>query len=173
MPDAPADHPATALTALQRACDHLASELDRELDRAHGLSLRTFELLWTVQRLAPDGWLRMRELTAHAHLSQSRISRLVKQLEQRRLVRRRADGNDGRGVEVSLTREGHRTVRDAGETHERSLRRLVAAHLDPEEVEQLTALTGRLLPPGPEPPIDARRTGRPTTSDELAAGMRG
>src|SRR5919106_6394038 len=68
---------AQAFLGLVRAGNVLADQLNAELENQHGISLRGFEVLLFLAVFAPDGSLRMSELTEQAPLSQSRVSRLV------------------------------------------------------------------------------------------------
>src|SRR5258708_34020719 len=67
---------ASAFLGLVRAGETLARELNTELERAHGISLRAHEVLLVLALFAPGGRLRMAELNGLTPLSQSRVSRL-------------------------------------------------------------------------------------------------
>lgn len=136
---------AQAFLGLVRAGDALARELDAELERDHGLSLRAFEVLLFLAVFAPAGHLRMAELTERTPLSQSRVSRLVGELEARGLVERSAADGDRRGVRVTITRAGLAKFKEAQDSHLSSLERRLFAHLSAEEIGQLAALTTRIL----------------------------
>ena len=136
---------ARAFLGLVRAGDALARELNAELEQDHGLSLRAFEVLLFLAVFAPAGHLRMAELTEQTPLSQSRVSRLVAELEARGLVERSAADGDRRGVAVSITRTGLATFKDAQDSHLASLERRLFAHLSAREIGQLAALTSRIL----------------------------
>lgn len=60
--------------------------------------MRGFEILLFLTVVWPDGRLRIRELTEKAPLSQSRVSRLLSELEARGLVARATGPDDVRGV---------------------------------------------------------------------------
>lgn len=66
---------------------------------------------------APDRRLRVTQLAKQAPLSQSRVSRLVAQLEEDGLVTRSTSDGDGRGVEASLTELGLAKFTEAQRTH--------------------------------------------------------
>ena len=63
---------------------HAHAALTRALDQGmsvnHGLTLSSYEVLSRLAH-APDGYLRMTELTEQTQLSLSRVSRVVDQLE--------------------------------------------------------------------------------------------
>src|SRR3981081_4230678 len=90
---------ASAFLGLVRAGETLARELDAELEREHGIGLRAYEVLLFLAVFSPDGRLRMVDLTERAPLSQSRVSRLVAELEARGLVVRRPSRDPLRAVE--------------------------------------------------------------------------
>jgi DNA-binding MarR family transcriptional regulator len=136
---------AQALLGLIRAGESLDRELDAELVRAHGVSLRAFEVLLFLAVFSPDGQLRMTDLIAHTPLSQSRVSRLVAELEQRGLVRRLLAEQDRRGVLVSITDQGVETFRAAQDTHLAGLEQRLFSRLSEREIAQLAAITSKLL----------------------------
>ena len=136
---------ASAFLGLVRAGDTLARELDAELERDHGIGLRGFEVLLFLALFSPDGRLRMVDLTERTPLSQSRVSRLVAELEARGLVVRTPSGNDRRGVEVAITPKGIQKFKEAQDDHLAALKRRLFAHLNADEVDQLAALTARIL----------------------------
>ena len=136
---------ASAFLGLVRAGEALVRDLDAELERDHGISLRAHEVLLVHALFAPGGRLRMAELTGRTPLSQSRVSRLGAELEARGLVERsRADG-DGRGVQVSITPRGIEKFRAAQDTHLAGLERGLYARLTDREIRQLAALTAKIL----------------------------
>jgi len=136
---------AAAFLGLIRAGSFLATGLDHELEREHGLSLRAFEVLLFLAVFSEDGSLRMSDLTAQAPLSQSRVSRLVAELESQGLVERSPTEHDGRGVSVSITDQGRDKFKGAQETHLAGLERLVFAHLSDSEIRQLAKITQKIV----------------------------
>lgn len=136
---------AAAFLGLVRAGTALGDQLDRELEAEHGLSLRAFEVLLFLAVFAPEGSLRMSQLTEQAPLSQSRVSRLVDHLEARGLVERATDEQDRRGVMVSITADGLEEFKAAQETHLAGLERLLFAHLDDREIHQLARITQKIV----------------------------
>jgi len=67
--------------------------------------------LWEWRTIALVGAtpeLSLNELAKVAGLDKSQVSRVVAGLTERQLVLRRADSNDGRGIRLSLTRDGQR-----------------------------------------------------------------
>ena len=136
---------AQAFLGLVRAGDALARELDADLEKEHGLSLRAFEVLLFLAAFAPEGHLRMTELIERTPLSQSRVSRLVAELEARGLVVRSAADGDRRGVRVAITHMGTAKFKAAQEGHLASLERWLFSHLRDREIAQLAAITAKVL----------------------------
>ncbi len=136
---------AAAFLGLVRAGETLARGLDADLEREHGIGLRAFEVLLFLAVFSPDGRLRMVDLMERRPLSQSRVSRLVADLEARGLVARAPSGDDRRGVEVAITRKGIQKFKEAQDDHIASLERRLFAHLSADEVDQLATLTARIL----------------------------
>lgn len=136
---------ASAFLGLLRAGEALASGLDADLLRDHGIGLKAFEVLLFLAVFSPDGRLRMVDLIERTPLSQSRVSRLVAELETWGLVARGPSGDDRRGVEVKITPKGIQKFKEAQDDHIAGLQRRLFAHLSADEVHQLATLTERIL----------------------------
>lgn len=136
---------AAAFIGLVRAAEHLERTLDAELRTSHGIGLRGFEILLHLGAFSKDGQLPMTQLTRQAPLSQSRVSRLVGELERQGLVRREADEGDTRAVKVSITGDGLTMLRKAQETHYGGLQRHLFSRLTRAEITQLANVTKKLL----------------------------
>jgi len=136
---------ASAFLGLLRVGDALENRLSADLESRHGINLRSFEVLLFLAAFAPDGRLRMSELTNEAPLSQSRVSRLVADLEARGLVKRTPAETDGRGVAVSITASGVEKFKAAQETHLQDLDRWLFSQLTDKEIDQLGDMTQRLM----------------------------
>lgn len=136
---------AAAFLGLVRAAAHLERTLDAELRRGHGIGLRGFEVLLHLGAFSPDGQLPMTQLTRQAPLSQSRMSRLVAELESEGLVSREADRHDTRAVRVAITDEGLAMLREAQGTHYGGLQRHLFSRLTHAEIAQLANVTKKLL----------------------------
>ncbi len=136
---------AQAFLGLVRAGDLLARKLDSELQVEHAISLRGFEVLLFLAVFAPEGRLRVTELADQAPLSQSRVSRLVAELETRGLVTRSAAEDDARGVEVSITEAGRQRFLEAQKTHLEGLETRLFSRLTAEEVRELARITTKIL----------------------------
>lgn len=136
---------ARAFLGLVRAGDGLFRALDAELRREHGLGLHGFEVLLHLAVFSDDGQLRMKQLVEQAPLSQSRVSRLVDELERDGLVERLQSEADARGVNVSITPAGIDVFRAAQDTHLAGLDVRLFSHLSAEEIAQLAEITERIL----------------------------
>jgi len=156
---------ASAFLGLVRAGETLARGLDADLEREHGISLRAHEVLLVLALFAPGGRLRMAELNGRTPLSQSRVSRLVAELEARGLVKRSPADGDGRGVQVSITARGIEKFRAAQDTHLAGLERRLFARLTEQETRQLAALTGKILGDGEDSAQSARTKSMPSQSE--------
>ncbi|MDN5855349.1 MAG: MarR family winged helix-turn-helix transcriptional regulator [Actinomycetia bacterium] len=141
----PSSMHARAFLGLIRAGAALDRGLDAELRATHGLSLRGFEALLHLAAFSPSGSLRMNQLTAQAPLSQSRVSRLVAELESQGWVTRSAFEGDNRGVLVSITDRGLDKLRQAQDTHLAGLHTRLFAHLGWADTVTLATLTGTIL----------------------------
>ena len=76
--------------------------------------------------------------------SLSRLSRVVKRLEDRDLVRREADLSDGRFTNAILTDEGFRTIEAAAPAHVAHVRSLVIDVLSPEQLRRVGGAAERI-----------------------------
>lgn len=136
---------ARAFLGLVRVGNKLDYELNAELEAEHGLSLRAFEVLLFLAVFSGDGWLSMSELTNETPLSQSRVSRLVAELERRGLVERGKSDTDARGVTVTITAKGTQRFRAAQDTHLAGLEKSLFSHLSEAEISQLATTAAKLL----------------------------
>jgi DNA-binding MarR family transcriptional regulator len=110
--------------------------LDAQLQRDADLGLFDYMVLSWLS-MAPNRRIRMGELARLARGSMSRLSNVVKRLEERGLVGRAPDPTNGRYTIAMLTDAGLARVVSAAPGHVRAVRRYV---LDPLTTEQTTAL---------------------------------
>ncbi|MGW0036284.1 MarR family winged helix-turn-helix transcriptional regulator [Gordonia sp. NPDC003376] len=95
-------------------------ELERALQREHGLSVVEFTVLDALSR--QHGWhMRMRQLSRAAALSSSATTRLVARLEDRNLLTRILCADDRRGIYTELTPDGQKLLDEARPTHDHVL----------------------------------------------------
>ena len=136
---------AGAFLGLVRAGSSLADQLNTELETEHGISLHGFEVLLFLAVFSPDNSLGMSQLTQQTPLSQSRVSRLVDQLETHGLVQRSPAQSDKRGVIVSITPSGIEKFKAAQDTHLAGLDRRLFSQLTPTEIRQLARIAEKIL----------------------------
>ena len=132
-----------AWIGLLQAHAALTRALDQALATRHGLSLSSYEVLARLAH-APDGYLRMTDLTEQTHLSLSRVSRLVDQLESRGVAARKSCPGDSRAVNATVTPEGRELVRAAQDTFFDTVEVMFLSKLSCGEIESLGGLLGRL-----------------------------
>ena len=106
----------------------------------------------------------MSSLADLANASLSRLSHLVKRLEERGLVRREPDPADGRFTNAILTDEGFQTLAAAAPGHVAHVRSLVIDVLSPEQLRRLGLAADRIMSridtseiDSPHPPPVSRR----------------
>jgi DNA-binding MarR family transcriptional regulator len=123
----------------------LLRDMDAELTAAHGLPLRSYEVLLHLED-APDHRQRMTELCHDVVLSASGVSRLVDRLENEGYVRRERCTYDGRGFFAVLTPSGQRKLREARATHLAGVRRLFLERLEDGDLARLAKYWEVLVP---------------------------
>lgn len=147
---APAELSRTGLDAWHSflvAHSRLTQELDHEMRERHAVSLGDFDVLVQLAE-APRGRLRMCELASAVLLSPSGLSRRIDRLESAGVVKRERACEDARNVEARLTPAGKRLFRRLRETHRGGVKDRIEDRLDPDELETLSELLGRLARPG-------------------------
>lgn len=118
-------------------------QLDAELVNVHGMTTRDYEVLLYLAQ-APDRQLPMSVLATSTMLTRSGITRLVDGLVRAGWIARVACPKDARVSYARLTDVGFSKLRNAGCTHVAGIQRLFLEHFDPDEIDQLAALLGRL-----------------------------
>jgi DNA-binding MarR family transcriptional regulator len=120
-------------------------DLDQDLLASHQLSVREFDVLITLFN-APDRRLRMTELAQRVMLSPSGLTRLVERLERAHLVERQNDSTDARSFRAVLTDQGLQRLDEARTTHNAVIRGHFTDRLSVEELRELGAIWGKMLP---------------------------
>jgi DNA-binding MarR family transcriptional regulator len=131
-----------AWIGLLEAHKALTRELDAELERAHGLSISSLELLSRLA-VAEERSLRLSVLADRTGLSLSRVSRIVDVFEERKLVQRRPCPVDGRAKNACLTDAGLELLRTAQETHFAGVQQRFFDRLQPREIATLATVFAR------------------------------
>jgi DNA-binding MarR family transcriptional regulator len=117
--------------------------LDAQLQRDAELSLFEYMVMSWLS-MTPDRRIRMGELAQLARGSMSRLSNVVKRLEQRGFVQRTPDPTNGRYTIAVLTDAGWAGVVRAAPGHVRAVRQYVLDPLTPAQVGLLDDIAGRI-----------------------------
>ncbi|UIX31954.1 MarR family winged helix-turn-helix transcriptional regulator [Streptomyces sp. GQFP] len=129
----------------------LPAALDTRLQREAGLSHFEYLVLAGLSE-SPGETLRMSDLAVLARASLSRLSHVVKRLEQRGWVRREICSQDARCTNAILTDEGQAKMAASTPGYVETVRDLVIDALTPTQLRQLHAITeeilGRIEPDG-------------------------
>ncbi|WP_433220762.1 MarR family winged helix-turn-helix transcriptional regulator [Dactylosporangium sp. CS-047395] len=122
----------------------LARELDRGLQRDHGISKAEFSVLVTLHQ-AQGGRLRVGELAEALDWEKSRVAHQLTRMEQRALVERIAHEPGGRRAGIGLTAKGRDAVRDAILGHAENIRRYFFDPLTPAQTDAIQAWSRHVL----------------------------
>src|SRR3954469_23589088 len=115
------DELARAWQELMSRYHRVSCLLDRALEAEHGITTSEFAVLEQLAG-ARDCALKLHDLGAHVHVTQSALSRLVARLEADGLVERAMCTEDRRSVFARLTPAGLELYRKARPTHRSVLR---------------------------------------------------
>jgi len=110
--------------------------IDQQLRRDSNLGMVEYQVLARLSQ-SPGQTMRMSSLADLANASLSRLSHLVKRLEEGGLVRREPDPADGRFTNAILTEKGFRALAEAAPGHVAHVRSLVIDVLSPEQLRRL------------------------------------
>jgi DNA-binding MarR family transcriptional regulator len=139
----------------------LPAALDAQLQRDSGLSFFEYLVLAGLS-MAPGRRLRMTELAQFANGSLSRLSNVVKRLEERGWLYREPCAANGRFIEAALTDAGFAVVEKAAPGHVDAVRRYVFDVLSPDQIAALNEAGRRIadqVEPDREWPPTVRRSG--------------
>lgn len=114
----------------------LPGAFDAQLQRDNGISFFEYLVLAGLS-MAPDRRMRMSDLAQFVNGSLSRLSNVVKRLEERGWLFREPCAGNGRFIEATLTDAGFAVVEQAAPGHVAAVRRYVFDALSPEQVAQL------------------------------------
>ena len=127
----------------------LLRRLGADLVREEDITLAEYDVLVQLS-FAPDGRLRMSELSERVRLSPSGLTRLVDRMAQGGLVKRGRCASDRRGTNAILTAAGKARLRRASPVHLKGIREHFSKHLSP---AQLEAIAEALEPLGRDMPL--------------------
>jgi DNA-binding MarR family transcriptional regulator len=118
--------------------------IDQQLRRDSNLSMVEYQVMARLSQ-SPERTLRMSLLADLANSSLSRLSHLVKRLEDRGFVRREPDPADGRFTNAILTGKGFETLAEAAPGHVAHVRALVIDVLSPEQLRRMGQAADRVM----------------------------
>lgn len=135
------------LTAVSLSLD---AQLEAGLHREAGLTPFEFHLLYMLGAgdaadAEDGGGMSMSEAARLVDASLSRLSHVVRRMEERDWLERRPSPEDARVTLVRLAPEGRRRLAASVPAYETIIERLLAGHLDDGELEELTRLCLALL----------------------------
>jgi DNA-binding MarR family transcriptional regulator len=119
-----------------RMITRLPWAIDAQLQRDADLSMIEYMSMAMLSE-QPDHTLRMSVLAENTSVSLSRLSHLIKRLENRGYVRREPDPADGRFTNAILTDKGMHKLELAAPGHVAHVRRLVIDNLSDERLRRL------------------------------------
>lgn len=117
--------------------------LDGQLQRDAGIGLFEYMVMSSLS-MSPERTQRMSALAELTNGSLSRLSNVVKRLEQRSWVQRRPDPSDGRFTVATLTDDGWAKVVAAAPGHVRAVRHFVLDPLTRTQIRQLADIGPRI-----------------------------
>jgi DNA-binding MarR family transcriptional regulator len=129
--------------SLVRLMTWLPWSIDQQLRHDSNLGMVEYQVLARLSN-SPERTLRMSSLADFTNASLSRLSHLVKRLEQRGLVRREPDPADGRFTNAILTEKGFQTLVEAAPGHVAHVRSLVIDVLSPEQLRRMGLAADRI-----------------------------
>jgi DNA-binding MarR family transcriptional regulator len=130
--------------SLVRLMTWLPWSIDQQLRRDANLGMVEYQVMARLSQ-RPERTLRMSSLADLANSSLSRLSHLVKRLEERGLVRREPDPADGRFTIAILTDKGFQALADAAPGHVAHVRSLVIDVLSPEQLRRMGLAADRIM----------------------------
>jgi DNA-binding MarR family transcriptional regulator len=133
----------TAWRALVQTVAQLPTALDGQLQRDSDLSFLEYYVLAALSE-APDGAVGMSTLAVLTNAEQSRLSHLVKRLEEQGLVRRERDRANGRYINAVITDAGLARIQEAAPGHVTNVRRLVFDALSATDVQAMSRACRRI-----------------------------
>jgi DNA-binding MarR family transcriptional regulator len=122
----------------------LPGVIDYQLQRDSGLTHFEYLVLAGLSE-SPGRSRRMSDLAGFANGSLSRLSHVVKRLEQHGFVDRRPAEDDGRITVATITDSGYEVLVAAAPGHVATVREYVIDSLTPEQLAQLKVIADQIL----------------------------
>jgi DNA-binding MarR family transcriptional regulator len=132
--------------ALHLALAALPTALGNQLQQDSNLSFIEYYVL-AVLSDQPEDTIRMSRLAILANSELSRLSHMVRRLEQRGLVRRELDPTDGRYTLAVLTPKGRDVLREAAPGHVAYVRSLIFDPLTQREQQAMRKALQKITEP--------------------------
>jgi len=132
-----------AWARLVRAQIKVLGGVEADLKQAGFPPLSWYDVLLELRRA--EGGLRPMELESRLLLAQHNVSRLVDRMAAKRLVRKRAAADDGRGHMIGITEVGRDLLRRMWPVYRRAIQRQLGSKLDAAETNRLATLLNKLL----------------------------
>jgi DNA-binding MarR family transcriptional regulator len=107
--------------------------LDEDLHRGANISLSEYAALLHLSE-AKAGQLRVSELADLAEISGSHMTRIIGDLTKGGFVEKSRNPEDGRGVDVQITKAGRKRLRDAYPIHLASVRSRIMDQVEPRKL---------------------------------------
>ena len=104
--------------------------LDEDLQRGANISLSEYAVLLHLSE-AETGQLRVKELADLAQISGSHTTRVIEHLARGGFVLKNRNPEDGRGIDVQITKSGLNRLRDAYPIHLASVRSRIMNQIEP------------------------------------------
>ncbi|MFE2541880.1 MarR family winged helix-turn-helix transcriptional regulator [Actinacidiphila glaucinigra] len=136
------DEELAAWMSMARVMTLLPPALERQL-RGACLSWMDYHVLASLSEQDRHR-MRMSTLAESANSSLSRLSHVMRRLEDQGFVRREPDPGDPRYTLAILTPDGHDKLAAAAPAHVEAVRRMVLDPLDPGELESLRSVFDRI-----------------------------
>ena len=133
-----------AWRGLLRMNRQLNARMNRQLQDEYGISLADYDVLVVLSE-APEGRLRVFEVTDALAWEQSRVSHQLARMQRRGLIARECCAADARGAFAVLTAAGRAAIERAAPAHVEQVRQLVFDGLSPDQLAALTAVTAGVL----------------------------
>jgi DNA-binding MarR family transcriptional regulator len=133
-----------AWAVLLRTHAAVVSRVEEQVERSTAMPLSWYDVLLEL-KAAPEGRLRMQELSDRVVLSRTRVSRLVDEMAARGLVVREPDPSDRRATYAVITAEGRRRQRQVAPTYLAAIEEHFSRHLTAPQLRSLRDNLRRLL----------------------------
>lgn len=118
--------------------------MDSQLLRDGKVSLFSYNVLAMLSE-APDRMLPMSELAARTSSSLSRLSHVVRKLQERGWIERRPSPDDARVTTAYLTGEGMATIEALAPEHVRTVRDMIFDGLEEQDVRDLERVGKKII----------------------------